>query len=132
MHMDVVDGLPAILVAVHHHTKTLIAALLVGQALGGVENVAGQGFVVFAEVVEGGDMLFRDHQEVHRRLWANIVKRDNLVVFIKLARGNIPGDDLAEQTVHGLASGGQKGSRSLTTRAVDGEHAYGANNGERV
>ena len=125
MHMDVVDGLPAILVAVHHHAETLVAALFFGQALGGLENVAGQGFVVFAQVIEGGDMFFRDHQKMHRRLWANIVKRDNLVVFIKLARGNIPGDDLAEQTVHGLASGEQKGSRSLTTRAADGEHAGG-------
>ncbi|MNF05391.1 hypothetical protein D3C80_2051040 [compost metagenome] len=49
-------------------------------------------------------MLFRDHQKMHRGLGANIVKGEHLIVFVKLARGYLPGDDLAEQTVHGTVS----------------------------
>jgi hypothetical protein len=29
----------------------------------------------------------------------------DLIIFIKLARGDVPGDDLAEQTVHGQSPG---------------------------
>lgn len=103
--MDVIDGLPALRVAVHHHPEAVLAALLGGQALGGEEDVAGQSFVVFTKVVEGADVFFRDHQKVHRRGRADVVEGHDLIIFIKLARGDVPGDDLAEQTVHGQSPG---------------------------
>lgn len=101
VHVDVVHGLPAKVVAVHHHTEAFLAALLPGQALGGEEDMACQRPVCLGQVLEGGNVPFRDDQEVHRRLRADIVKRDNFLVFVELARGNFPRHDLAEQTVHG-------------------------------
>ena len=50
-------------------------------------------------------MFFRDHQKVHRRGRADVVEGYDLIIFIKLARGDVPGDDLAEQTVHGQSPG---------------------------
>ncbi|MNY55349.1 hypothetical protein D3C86_1913190 [compost metagenome] len=99
-----VNGLSTQFIAVHHHAKALFTALFLGQALGGMENVSGQGLVVFAKVVEGANVLFRDHQKMHRGLGTNIVKGKHLIVFIQLACGYLPGDDLAEQTVHGTVS----------------------------
>ena len=101
MHMDVMHGLSAQVIAVHHHPESLRAALLVGQALGGKENMPGQELVCLAQVIEGADVLLGDHQKMHRGLRPDIVEGDNLVIFIQLARGDVSGDDLAEQTVHG-------------------------------
>jgi hypothetical protein len=58
VHMDVVDGLAAFGVAVHDHAEAFLAALLDGQALGGEQDVAGQGLVFFGQVVEGADVFF--------------------------------------------------------------------------
>lgn len=58
VHMDVVDGLTAQLIAVHDHTKTVFAAQLFGQALSGEEDMASQAFVFFGQVIEGADRLF--------------------------------------------------------------------------
>ena len=96
MHVDVVDGLSALLVAVHHHAETFLAALLPGQALGDEEHVSGQQPVFFAQVGEGGNVLLGDDQEMHRRLRADVVEGDDLIVFVELARRDLPGGDLAK------------------------------------
>ncbi|MNG23103.1 hypothetical protein D3C84_1076670 [compost metagenome] len=49
-------------------------------------------------------MPLGDHQKMHWRLRADIVEGQHLIVLVNLARGNFPGDDLAEQTVHGYSS----------------------------
>ncbi|MNH41032.1 hypothetical protein D3C79_1024480 [compost metagenome] len=46
-------------------------------------------------------MLLRDHQEVHGRLGGDVVEGEDLVVLVEFARGDLPGSDFAEQTVHG-------------------------------
>jgi len=104
VHMDVVNRLPAEIVAVHHQAETFLAALFAGQALGAVEQVPGQWLVAFLQVIEGGDVSFRDQQKVNGCLRRDIVKGDDLIVFIELARRNFTSDDLAEQTVHGADS----------------------------
>lgn len=105
VHVDVVHGLPAKVVAVHHHTEAFLAALLPGQALGGEEDMACQRPVCLGQVLEGGNVPFRDDQEVHRRLRADIVKRDNFLVFVELARGNFPATILQNRQSMGDSSG---------------------------
>ncbi|MCY1206916.1 hypothetical protein D9M72_184990 [compost metagenome] len=73
--------------------------------------MANQGLVVFGEVGEGGNVLLRDYQEVHGGLRRDIVEGDDVIVFIELARGNLPGGDFAEQTVHGNSPACYKRSR---------------------
>jgi hypothetical protein len=123
VHMDVADGLSAQLVAVHHQAKALGAALLAGQLLGGVQQVAGQRLVGFGEVGEGGDVALGDHQKMHRRLRADIVEGDELIVLVELARRNLTGDDLAEQAVHGQAPEPLLEALSLIACAKAGQSA---------
>ena len=40
VHMDVVDGLPTLLVAVHDHAEAVIATQFLGQALSSEQDVA--------------------------------------------------------------------------------------------
>jgi hypothetical protein len=97
MHVYVIDRLATQVVAVHHDAKAFLATLLVGQALGGEENVAGERLVVlFVQVVEGGDMLLGDNQKMHWRLGRNVVEGNNLIVFVYLLRRDLPGHDLAK------------------------------------
>jgi len=56
--MDVVDGLPTLLVAVHHHAEAIIAAKFFGQALGGEQDMTGKALVVLGQVIEGTDVFF--------------------------------------------------------------------------
>ncbi|BCA26655.1 hypothetical protein PtoMrB4_06320 [Metapseudomonas otitidis] len=62
--------------------------------------MAGQLAVILGEMVEGFDVSLWDDQEVHRRLWADVMERDNVIVFVQRARRDLPSDDFAEQTVH--------------------------------
>ena len=94
--MDVVHRLAAQVIAVHHHAKTFLTALLLSQTLRGKEHMPGQRLVGFAQVIEGADVFFRDHQKVHRCLRADIVKGNHLIIFIKLARRYFTSDDLAK------------------------------------
>jgi len=97
MHVNVVDRLATQVVAVHHDAKALLATLLFGEALGSEEDMPSESFVVlFAQVVECRYMLLRNDQEMHRRLWRNVVESDDLIVFKYLLRGDFPGHDLAK------------------------------------
>ena len=90
VHVDVMHGLPAQVIAVHHHAEPLRASLLHGQALGGVEDVPGQGPVIFGELVEAGDVALGDDQEMHRRLRADVMEGQHLVVLVQRAAGISP------------------------------------------
>lgn len=104
VHVDVVHGLPAKVVAVHHHTEAFLAALLPGQALGG-EGYGLPAAGLPRSGARGWECAFRDDQEVHRRLRADIVKRDNFLVFVELARGNFPATILQNRQSMGDSSG---------------------------
>lgn len=102
--MYVVHRLTSEVVAVHDDTEAVLAALLFGEALGRKQDMAGERLVVLlAEVMKGCDVLFRDDEKMHRRLRGDVVESDDLVIFIDLLRGNFPGHDPAEQTIHGVS-----------------------------
>lgn len=104
MHMYVVNRLASEVVAIHDDTKAFLAALLFGEALGREKDMARERFVVlFAQIVKGRDVLLRNNKKMHRRLRNDVVEGDDLFVFINLLRGNFPGHDLAEQTIHGIS-----------------------------
>ena len=52
MHMNVIDGLPTEFIAVHHHPEAFFATQLDGQALGRVQDMPSQSFVVLGQVIE--------------------------------------------------------------------------------
>jgi hypothetical protein len=104
VHMDVVNGLSTFFIAVHHYPETFLAAQFQGQALGGKQNMASQGFVVFAQVIQGADGFLRDYQEMYRRLWGDIVEGEDLVIFVDDLRGYFSVDDFGEQSIHSCFS----------------------------
>ena len=74
------------------------------KALGGEQNVPGQRFIVFGQVVEGSHVLLGDHQEMHRCLGGNIVEGQYLVILVNDIRGYFSVDDLGEQSIHSCFS----------------------------
>lgn len=57
--MNVIDRLPAKVVAVHYDSKAILAALFFGQALRREEDVPGEHLVVLlAQVMQRGNVLF--------------------------------------------------------------------------
>ncbi len=99
MHMNVVDSLPTFFIAVHDNAETFFATQFLGQALGGKQDVSSQRLVVLGQVVQGAYRLFRDHQEVHRCLWRDVVEGQYLVVLVNDISRDFPGDDLGEQCI---------------------------------
>jgi len=127
MHMYVVDRLASEVVAVHHDTKTFLTALFFGETLSREKDMTSERFVViFAQVVEGRDVLLRNDEEVHGRLRRDVVEGDDLIIFIKLVRGDIPSHDLAEQTIHGVSPAWER-LGSVTGAFVAGQPLHGGN-----
>ncbi|MNH24130.1 hypothetical protein D3C79_840480 [compost metagenome] len=100
VHVNVVDRLSTQLVAVHDHAETFFTAQLFGQTLGGEQDMSCQPLVLFGQVIEGADRLFRDDQKMHRCLWGDIVEGQNLVVLVDDLGRDFPVDDLGEQSFH--------------------------------
>src|SRR5690606_429832 len=116
MHMDVVDRLAAQVVAVHYDAKAFLASSFFGQALRREQDMTGERLVVFfAQVVQGRDVLLRNHQKMHGRLWRDVVEGDDLIVLVYLLSGNVTRHDLAAQTITGDALGvdGRQWNRPL-------------------
>jgi hypothetical protein len=44
-------------------------------------------------------MLFRNEEEMNRRLGGNVVEGQEFVILIDLLTGNLPGNDLTKNTV---------------------------------
>ena len=97
--MDVIDRLSTVLIAVHHYAETFFATQLFSQALGGEQNMSGEWFVFFRQVVEGADRFFRDDQKMHRCLRGYVVKRQHLIIFVDDLGGYLAVDDLGEQSI---------------------------------
>ena len=53
--------------------------------------------VSFFNIVERGDYLLGDDQNMHRRLRPDVVDRDILIVFVGDLRGDLPGDDFLKK-----------------------------------
>lgn len=97
-----------------HMTHTLTAvltdvgddAVAVGQPLrcgnlrNGGKDSGDSCAVVGRDLVSRGDVRFGNDQHMHRRLRVDIAEGVNKLVLVDLARGNLTGDNFAEQTVH--------------------------------
>ena len=101
MHIDVIDRLATQGVAIHRHAEAFRATLLLRQALSGEEDMPGELLVIgLAEVVQGRDVLLGNDQKVHGRLRGDVMEGHDLIVLVEHLGRNVPGDDLAEQTIH--------------------------------
>jgi hypothetical protein len=83
----------------HHPVARFSDASLRCHLLNGTHKVAHQCRIPYWDLVEGRDVLLRDHQEVHRGLWVDILEGQDMVIFIDLGRRDLPPDDLTKEAV---------------------------------
>jgi hypothetical protein len=99
--MQVEHRLSRLAIAIEHRAISALAESLAGRQLSGSsQHPADQRVIVRTEIVGGRDVLPRDDEQVHRRLWIDVAERDEIVVFVNNRCRNLAGDDAAEQAVH--------------------------------
>src|SRR5438067_3788919 len=101
VEMDVEDDLVGVAAGVDDGAPTrLVQALFAGDLRRQGEDRAHGASV--ADLVERGDVLLGDHQDVHRHLRLDVGKRDGTFVLAELLCRDLPCHDLAEDAlVHG-------------------------------
>ena len=62
-------------------------------------NFSNNRIVAGAEIVERGDVLFRNHEHVRRPLRVDVVEREHTIVLVDDRRRDLMFDDLAEEAV---------------------------------
>src|SRR5262245_27187126 len=72
------------------------------QMLGNHEQLPHQGDMLFLQVIDAGNVQFRDHQDVYGCLGVNVFKGHDRIVFVHNSGWYTLGDDVTENTRHGL------------------------------
>ena len=97
MQVDVEHRLPGVFAAVHHHSIAIVRhPLFTGNLRCHQIQMPDQLAVGFGDVIDGGDGLLRNHQEMHRRLGIDVTERQADVVLVENVCWNFPVDDLGE------------------------------------
>jgi hypothetical protein len=100
MRVQVRHGLAAVAPVIHDQPisapfhANLPGNSLAGREQGGTRRGAGRN----GGIVDRGEVVPGDEQNVHRRLRGSIAKRDNLIVSVEQIRGDLSGGDRAEDT----------------------------------
>src|SRR5690554_6567580 len=100
MQVNVVDRLAAHFLAVEHGAEAALATQLQSQPLCGIGHVTDQFTIFLCHIVEGGDMLFRNDQKMHRSLGVDVMEGHHSFVLEDDLRGYLAFGNTAEQTVH--------------------------------
>lgn len=105
MQVDVEDGLLRAWAAIKN--GAVVGVTQPTHDLAGDNKQAADQFLVGRfNIIEGGDYLLWDDQEMYRRLRADIVDCDKLIVLVGNFGGNLPGDNFFEEC---LSHGGRIG-----------------------
>lgn len=101
--MNVKHRLTPVGVAVRHHAVSAgVNTQLAGDLFGHQEDVSDGGFVIRGEIIQRGDVLLGDDQDVCRGAGVDVPEGQANVVLENGFGRDLPGDDLAENTVaHG-------------------------------
>src|SRR5438093_2801436 len=99
MHMEVEDRLAALPAGVRHHPVASFGNPFflchTGRRL---QKTPQEGPI--ARVVQAADMPLGNHQHMDRRLRVDVLEREHLVVLQDDLGRNLPGADLAKETIH--------------------------------
>src|SRR5690554_2827824 len=118
MQVNVVDRLAAHFLAVEHGAEAALATQLQSQPLCGIGHVTDQSAIFLCHIVEGGDMLFRDNQKMHRSLGVDVMEGQHAIVLEDFLRGDLAFGNTAEQTVHSALLVMDSNAASVTNPAV--------------
>jgi len=103
VHVDMIDQLTTAPADIDREPVSLCHDIpLLRQVLGGEKEFPHDGGMSFIQVVDGGDVLFGDHEHVDRCRGLDVFENDDIVIFMDdVCRGAL-GDDLTEDTSHAL------------------------------
>src|SRR5688572_3038194 len=119
MHVNVEDGLTGFGIAVEHRpVARAVVSLFLRNLRGGAHHGSDERVVLFAQIVEGGNVLPGHDQHVQRRLRVDVGKRQQPIVFVDFRRGNLAGDDATEQTAHCTIFRSITATRGMRCRSV--------------
>ncbi len=83
MHMQMMDILSAIIVAVNHQTIAGIGNPFAYCKIGGnADHVSDERFILFGDIVRRPEFNLWDDQDMNRRLWGDVVEGKDLVVVV--------------------------------------------------
>ena len=99
VHMDMIHLLMPHPAGVDDGAEAVRRALLAGESPGEREHLAERLVLRHAGVVQRGDVLLRNDQEVHRRLRPDVVESEHVLVLVDLLRRDLAAHDLAENAV---------------------------------
>ena len=102
MHMEVVDGLAAMLPGVDDGAEALRETLAGGELRCDRQHVPQQRSVLPRGVGEGWKVLTRDDKKVHRRLRCNVAESDNLLIGVQKLHGQLARGDAAKKAAHAV------------------------------
>ena len=92
--------LPGRCVTIHDHAVTFPGKALICCDLPGCqEQATDNGLVARRKIVDRCNMFTWNDNDMRRRLWVDIAKRDCLIGFVNNVRRNITGKNFAEQAV---------------------------------
>jgi len=100
MNMQMKNGLPAGVIRIYHRAVPFFGKTLPARDLAGRQEKMAERFAVcFAGLIERGEMLARDDQNMRRRLRTDVVKGHAGLIFIDEFGRNFAPADLAENTI---------------------------------
>src|ERR1700741_3858702 len=97
MDVEMRNGLSAVVTAIDHQSETGLAeAEICCKLLPGQQEATQQRAVTRLGFRKPWDYSFRNHQYMNRRLWIDIVERQNLVIFEDDLRRDFSSNDFFE------------------------------------
>lgn len=98
---------------VEHGAVSVFNIALAGDLSGGQVTASDQFSVFFLCLFQSGKVLLGNDEHMRRSLRLDVVKGEDVVVFIHFLRGNVTVDDAAEEAVgagigHGLVTIGKQ------------------------
>jgi hypothetical protein len=103
MHMQMVHLLTPVLAGVDHNSKAPLwvgeCTLLQGQLTRFDHDFAHDGLMRWAQLGHRRDVGFGDHQKMDRRPWFDVVKGQNVLVFMNFSGRNLTRNNFAKDAI---------------------------------
>jgi hypothetical protein len=105
VQVDVKDRLPGLGVAIEDRAIAAIGKPVVFRDGGrATDHFPDQPIVGVPQIVQRRDVPSRDDEDVHRRLWVDVLEGDEMLVLMDDRCRDFPFDDLAEQAISHVTS----------------------------
>lgn len=100
VQMEMVYGLAAVLADIDDHAIAGIKFFLAGDFGRSPQEMAEQSAVFGGRLGEGGDVLARNDEQMHRSLGVDVGEGEALLVLVDAGRGDASIGDFAEKAAH--------------------------------